>query len=85
MSSIDIRIPEQLQSYLNDQISRRGYKDASEFIQDLIEADRHRQVKQDVEAALLEAIEGPFSDWRDDDVDDIQSAGRRLIERRRRS
>ena len=83
MSSININLPEALQAYLKEQLARRGYKDESEFVQNLLEQDRHRQVKQDVEAMLLETTGGPFEDWTDADVEDIRTAGRRIIERRR--
>ena len=83
MSNIDIHLPDKLQGYLNDQVTRRGYKNASEFVKELIEADRQRQVRQEVESMLLETIDGPFDPWTNEDVDDIRAVGHRLIEKRR--
>ncbi len=83
MSTIPIHVSDAMQTYVKDQAARRGYKDASEFISNLITADQHRQLRQEVEEQLLEAADGPFSDWTDDDVESIRAAGRRIIERRR--
>ena len=83
MSIVDIHLPETLKSYLDEQIARRGYKDASEFMGALLEADRVKQVGADLESMLLEAADGPFTGWTDEDVAAIGRLGERLIERRR--
>lgn len=79
MSTIEIHRPETVKAYLNEQVARRGFRDASEFVQSLLEAERQRHVGREVEQLLLEAAGGPFSEWTDDDVDDIRRAGRRAI------
>jgi Arc/MetJ-type ribon-helix-helix transcriptional regulator len=85
MSTVDIHLPDALTSYLNRESARRGYQNPSEFVQALLEAEQIRNIRKDLEAMLLEAADGPFSDWTDDDVADIERAGTRLIERRRKS
>jgi antitoxin ParD1/3/4 len=84
MATLDLNLPEALRAFVEEQVARRGYKDASAFLQSLLEAERYRQVGREVEQSLLEAADGPFTDWTDDDVEDIRRAGKRLIEKRSR-
>ena len=65
MTRIDISLPDSLKSFVDQQVTSRGYETASEYIQSLISEDRERQ---DVEEKLLEALgeepsEMKESDW----------------------
>lgn len=82
MSRIDLTLPDELSAYVQEQVASRGYRDASDFVQSLLEADRHRNVRDEVEAMLLDAADGPFTEWSDADVEDVRRVGKRLIERR---
>jgi len=82
MSRFDLKLPDVLKAFVDEQVACRGYKDASAFVQSLLEAERHRQVVREVEQALLETTGGDFADWTENDVEDIRRAGRRLIARR---
>jgi antitoxin ParD1/3/4 len=84
MTTLDVNLPDALKTFVDEQVARRGYKDASAFLESLLEAERLRQVAREVEHALLETTDGPFSEWTDEDVEDIRRAGRRLIEKRSR-
>lgn len=54
MTRLDITLPESLQSFVEEQVTSRGYGTASEYIQDLISEDKeHREI----EAKLLEALD----------------------------
>jgi Arc/MetJ-type ribon-helix-helix transcriptional regulator len=83
MSTIDLNLPESLKAFIDEQFARRGYRDASAFAASLLEAERQRQVGRDVEAMLLETLDGEFSAWTDKDVQDIRRTGRRLVEQRK--
>ena len=83
MKTIDITLPDDLQAFAQSEAARRGFKDPSAFVQSLLEAEKHRQTRQELEALLLEAADGPFTEWTDQDVDEIRHEGRRLIERRK--
>jgi Arc/MetJ-type ribon-helix-helix transcriptional regulator len=83
MKTIDITLPDDLQAFAQSEAARRGFKDSSAFMQSLLEAEKHRQIRQELEALLLNAADGPFSEWTDHDLDDIRRQGRRLIERRK--
>ena len=84
MTTLDVNLPDTLKAFVEEQVARRGYKDASAFVQSVLEAERQRQVGREVEQALLESADGPFTDWTDDDVEDIRRAGKRLVEKRSR-
>ena len=81
MSSRDITLPDELHSYLERESGRRGYKNVSEFVQSLVEAERHRDVRKEVETLLLEALDSPASEWTEQDVEDIRTTGLKIIER----
>jgi Arc/MetJ-type ribon-helix-helix transcriptional regulator len=83
MSTIDIRLPENLMTYLEAESAQRGYTSVSEFVQALLEADKQRHLKREVEKMLLESIDGPFSTWTNKDLDDIRHAGKRLLQGRK--
>ena len=84
MSTIDVTLPESLKAFVDQQVALRGHRDVSEFLQSLLEAERRRQLGRDVEQMLLEAADGPFADWTEQDVEDIRRTGQRLIEQRKR-
>jgi Arc/MetJ-type ribon-helix-helix transcriptional regulator len=84
MSTIAIQLPRKLKPYLDEETNRRGYKRVSEFVEALVEAERHRDIRAELEQMLLEAVEGPFEEWTDKDVEDIRRVGTALIKRQRK-
>lgn len=84
MSNVDIQLPDALKSFMDEESVRRGYHSPSEFMQALLEAERFRSYGKELEAQLLEAVNGPFTDWTEHDLADIERAGSHLIERRRK-
>jgi antitoxin ParD1/3/4 len=84
MTTIGITLPDSLKAFVEEQVALRGHRDASDFLQSLLEAERHRQVKREVEQLIGAAADGPFEEWTEQDVDDIRRAGRRAIEMRKR-
>jgi Arc/MetJ-type ribon-helix-helix transcriptional regulator len=83
VTDIAIQLPDELKTYLQRESARCGYKDVSEYVQELIEADKRRKVSAEIEEMLLEAADGPFTEWTDKDVEDIRRAGDRIIQRRK--
>jgi hypothetical protein len=76
MSTIDLHH----EAYVEKRAAECG-KDASEFIVSVLE--HHRQLRSEVEAMLLERIDGPFEEWTDEDVEDIRREGIELINQRK--
>jgi hypothetical protein len=83
MSTLPLHLPDDLKAYVEAQAAERGYGSPSEFVTSVLEAERAKNVARDVDALLLEAVDGPFEDWTETDLDDIRRAGRALIERRK--
>jgi antitoxin ParD1/3/4 len=54
MTRLDITLPESLKSFVEEQVTSRGYGTASEYIQELIHEDKEHQ---EIEAKLLEALD----------------------------
>jgi hypothetical protein len=80
---MDISLPSDLLAFAETESARRGFKDASGFMQSLLEAEKHRHVRSEIESLLLEAVDGPFSPWTDQDLMDIRRVGTQLIEQRK--
>jgi len=85
MSTIDLHLPEPMKAYVEKRASECGCKDASEFIVSVLEDHQFRQHRSEIEAMLLEAIDGPFTEWTDQTVEDIRREGTAIINRRKGS
>ena len=81
--TLNINLPDDLSRYVQEQVERLGYKNASEYLAAVLEAEQQRQVRQEVDQLLLESADGPFSEWNDADMEDVRRAGLRIFERRR--
>ena len=44
MSTMNISLPEALKSFVDDQVSTRGYSTSSEYVRELIRKDQDRQL-----------------------------------------
>ena len=53
MTRLDISLPDKMKSFVDEQVTSKGYGTASEYIQSLIREDWECQ---EVEAKLLEAL-----------------------------
>ena len=78
MTTIGVTLPDTLKAFIDKQVALRGHRDVSEFLQSLLEAEQRRQLGAEVERLLLEAVDGPFVEWTDRDVEDIRWTGQRL-------
>ena len=81
--TLNIELPDELSRYVQEQVAKKGYRDASEFLAAVLEAEQHRQLDNEVDRILSEAVDGPFAEWNEQDVEDIRRAGARIIERRK--
>jgi hypothetical protein len=77
---MDFTLPDDLQAFAQAESVRRGFETPGSFMQSLLEAEKHRQIRVEIESLLLESIDGPFSDWTDQDMADIRRDGTRLIQ-----
>ncbi len=69
MTSLNISLPEPLREWIETQVKRGRYGNASEYLRELIRRDQDRQAQERLEELLLEgAKSGPASpltkqDW----------------------
>ena len=56
MSTINVSLPEALKTFVDDQVSTRGYRTSSEYVRELIRKDRDRQR---LRGLLLEGAASP--------------------------
>jgi putative addiction module CopG family antidote len=80
--TIGIELPAELKSYVDEQVSLGRYRDASECVQSLIEADKMRQLRNELESELLAAVRSPSAEFTDQDWEDVRALGQREIQRR---
>jgi len=76
---MNISLPEALKSFVDDQVSRRGYSTSSEYVRELIRRDQDRQ---HLRSLLLEGASSPATVAADSDYfnrlrDRARKAGRR--------
>ena len=76
---MNISLPEALKSFVDDQVSSRGYSTSSEYVRELIRKDRDRQR---LRGLLLEGATSPRADTVDADHFDrlrarVRESGRR--------
>jgi antitoxin ParD1/3/4 len=48
MSSMNISLPDSLKSFVDEQVTRRGYATSSEYVRELIRIDQDRQRLRDL-------------------------------------
>ena len=77
MSTMNISLPEALKSYVDEQVSDRGYGSSSEYVRELIRKDQDRQL---LRGLLLEGAASPRAVTADADYfgelrDRIREAG----------
>jgi antitoxin ParD1/3/4 len=63
MSTMNISLPDSLKSFVDEQVSRRGYGTCSEYVRELIRADQDRQRLRDL---LLDGAASPATMPADD-------------------
>jgi antitoxin ParD1/3/4 len=56
MQTMNISLPEAMQEFVEEQVIAGDYRDASEYIRDLVRADQKRQAKVQLEQVLLSAV-----------------------------
>lgn len=69
MESMNISLPEPLKQFVDRQVAQGRYSSASEYVRELIRADEKRKVEEQLEAKLLEGLNGTESvltaaDWK---------------------
>ncbi len=85
MNTMNIAIPEQLKSFVQKQVQRRGYSSVSEYVRDLIRGDQECQAIAALEADILKGLDsGPSTPMTTADWHAIRQEVRRRTAQRRK-
>lgn len=83
---MNISLPTTLKDWVDEQVSRRGFGTASEFVRQMLREEQQRQLRQRIDAALVEGIEsGPSKPMTAKDWDDIRREGQRRVAKRKKT
>ena len=68
MTTMNISLPDEMKAFVESRMADEGYASASEYLRALIRDAQRRQAKQELEAKLLEGMQGPATvmdraDW----------------------
>jgi antitoxin ParD1/3/4 len=84
MNTMNIAIPEQLKSFVQRQVERRGYSSVSEYVRDLIRGDQERQAMTALETEILKGLDsGPATPMTKKDWQDIRAEVAKIIQSKR--
>ncbi|MFY9477898.1 MAG: type II toxin-antitoxin system ParD family antitoxin [Aquabacterium sp.] len=62
MGTMNISLPDSLKSFVDEQVSERGYGTSSEYVRELIRKDQDRQQLRNVLLAGASSAPGPVAD-----------------------
>lgn len=84
MTSLNISLPEPLREWIETQINRGRYGNASECLRDLIRRDQERQARERLEDLLVESMKsGPASPWTKREWAELRTDLAECLEKRR--
>jgi antitoxin ParD1/3/4 len=72
MTTMNISLPDEMKVFVEAQMAREGYASASEYVRALIREAQKRQAKRELDAKLLEGLQGPTVVMDRDDWDSIK-------------
>lgn len=56
MTSLNISLPESLKAFVEKQVDEAGYSTPSEYVRELLRADRKRRADERIEALVMEGL-----------------------------
>jgi len=78
MTTMNISLPDEMKAFIETQISQDGYASASEYLRALVREAQKRKARQELEAKLLEGLQGPVSEMT---AEDWQSMRQEALDR----
>ena len=83
---MNISLPPTLKDWVDEQVSRRGFGTASEFVRQILRDEQQRQLRQRIDTALIEGMDsGRSTPMTAADWEDIRRAGRRRLRNRKKA
>ena len=81
MTTMNISLPDEMKAFIEAQMAAEGYASASEYLRNLIRDAQKRQAKQELEAKLLEGLQGPLVEMTPEDWDSIEREAQERFDR----
>jgi antitoxin ParD1/3/4 len=72
MTTMNISLPDEMKAFVEAEMAQEGYASASEYLRALIRDAQKRRARQELEAKLLEGLQGPSVQMTRDDWDSIE-------------
>jgi antitoxin ParD1/3/4 len=80
MTTINISLPDSMQTYVEEQVAQGGYSTVSEYFRELILQDQKRQASERLQGMLLEGLEsGNPTEMTEEDWVEIREAVRSRV------
>ena len=73
MTAVNISLPESLKAFAEEQAVKGGYESVSEYLGMLIREAQRREAQEELEGKLLEGLETPGREMKDEDWDRVQA------------
>ena len=72
MTTMNISLPDEMKAFIEAQIAQEGHASASEYFRALVREVQKRKARQELEAKLLEGLQGPATEMTRDDWESIE-------------
>jgi antitoxin ParD1/3/4 len=72
MTTMNISVPDEMKAFVEAEMAQEGYASASEYLRALIRDAQKRRARQELDAKLLEGMQGSAVQMTRDDWDSIQ-------------
>ena len=72
MTTMNISLPDEMKAFIEAQMSEDGYASASEYFRTLVRDAQKRKARQELEAKLLEGLQGPVTEMTREDWESIR-------------
>jgi Arc/MetJ-type ribon-helix-helix transcriptional regulator len=84
MVSLNIAVTESAKAFIEGQVAAGRFRDTAEYIVALVEADRAREIRDEIEAQLVKSLRSPSELMPDGEWDEIRQVGEQILEDKRR-
>ncbi len=82
METMNISLPDPLKQFVDKRLSEGRHSSVSEYVRELIRADERKWAQDQLEAWLMEGMEGPSTPMTKEDWADIRKRGKARYEAR---
>jgi antitoxin ParD1/3/4 len=72
MATMNVSLPDEMKAFVEAQATKEGFGTTSEYLRSVIRDVQKRQAKQELEAKLLEGLQGPAVPMTREDWDSIK-------------